>query len=114
MAGFDKLAPDPATAEALRALHTRDHAVLNRIPIDVALAGLKPDPLRGAIDVLLKSDSYDALTTIAGSSSLADSNLLVNAIWECLPRSDKPVIAYVSPHAPDGQRRHRDELRRLP
>ena len=53
MAGFDTPAPDAATAEALRALQTGDHAVLDRNPIDVTLAGLQPDLLRGAINVLL-------------------------------------------------------------
>lgn len=101
MAGFDTPAPDAATAEALRALQTGDHAVLDRNPIDVTLAGLKPDLLRGAIDILLKSDSYDALTIIVGSSSLANPTLLVEPIKDCLPNSDKPVIAYVSPHAPE-------------
>lgn len=101
MAGFDTPAPDATTAEALRALQTGDHAVLDRNPIDVTLAGLKPDLLRGAIDILLKSDSYDALTIIVGSSSLANPTLLVEPIKACLPHSDKPVIAYVSPHAPE-------------
>lgn len=101
MAGFETPAPDAATAAALRALQTGDHAVLDRNPIDVTLAGLKPELLRGAIDVLLKSDSYDALTIIVGSSSLANPTLLVDPIRDCLPRSDKPVIAYVSPHAPE-------------
>jgi acyl-CoA synthetase (NDP forming) len=101
MAGFDTPAPDAATARALRALQTGDHAVLDRNPIDVTLAGLKPDLLRGAIDILLKSDSYDALTIIVGSSSLANPTLLVEPIKACLPNSDKPVIAYVSPHAPE-------------
>lgn len=101
MAGFDTPAPDAATAEALRALQTGDHAVLDRNPIDVTLAGLQPALLRGAIDVLLKSDSYDALTIIVGSSSLAMPELLAGAIQDCLPNSDKPVIAYVSPHAPE-------------
>jgi len=101
MAGFDTPAPDAATAEALRALQTGDHAVLDRNPIDVTLAGLRPDLLRGAIDVLLKSPSYDALTIIVGSSSLAMPELMAGAIQDCLPDSDKPVIAYVSPHAPE-------------
>lgn len=101
MAGFDTPAPDAATAEALRALQTGDHAVLDRNPIDVTLAGLQPDLLRGAINVLLKSPSYDALTIIVGSSSLAMPELLAGAIEDCLPNSDKPVIAYVSPHAPE-------------
>ena len=45
MSGFDTPAPDPATAEALRALQSGDHAVLDRNPIDVTLAGLQPDLL---------------------------------------------------------------------
>ena len=54
LAGFETPAPDAATAERLRALQTGDHAVLDRNPIDVTLAGLQPDLLRGAIDALLE------------------------------------------------------------
>ncbi|WP_174571099.1 acetate--CoA ligase family protein [Polaromonas sp. C04] len=99
--GFDTPAPDPETAAALRALQTGDHAALDRNPIDVTLAGLQPDLLRGAIKTLLASPSYDALTIIVGSSSLAMPELMAGAIQDCLPLSDKPVIAYVSPHAPE-------------
>lgn len=101
VSGFETPAPDPDTAAQLRALQTGDHAALDRNPIDVTLAGLQPDLLRGAIRTLLASPSYDALTIIVGSSSLAMPELLVDAIHDCLPLSDKPVIAYVSPHAPE-------------
>ncbi|MDR6522416.1 acyl-CoA synthetase (NDP forming) [Variovorax paradoxus] len=101
VAGFDTPAPDEATADALRALQTGSEAVLDRNPIDVTLAGLRPDLLRGAISALLASPSYDALVIIVGSSSLAMPELLAGAIQECLPNSDKPVLAYVSPHAPE-------------
>lgn len=101
VAGFETPAPDAATADALRALQTGSEAVLDRNPIDVTLAGLRPDLLRGAINALLASPSYDALVIIVGSSSLAMPELLVGAIQECLPASDKPVLAYVSPHAPE-------------
>lgn len=101
VAGFDTPAPDTATANALRALQTGSEAVLDRNPIDVTLAGLRPDLLRGAINALLPSPSYDALVIIVGSSSLAMPELLADAIRECLPNSDKPVMAYVSPHAPE-------------
>jgi len=101
VSGFDTPAPDPETAAALRALQTGDHAALDRNPIDVTLAGLQPDLLRGAIKTLLASPSYDALTIIVGSSSLAMPELMAGAIQDCLPLSDKPVIAYVSPHAPE-------------
>jgi acyl-CoA synthetase (NDP forming) len=101
VSGFDTPAPDPQTAQALRALQTGDHAALDRNPIDVTLAGLQPDLLRGAIQALLASPSYDALAIIVGSSSLAMPELMVGAIQDCLPLSDKPVMAYVSPHAPE-------------
>ena len=100
VAGFDTPAPDAATASALRALQTGSAAALDRNPIDVTLAGLQPDLLRGAIRALLAGPTYDALTIIVGSSALAMPELMANAIQDCLPLSDKPVIAYVSPHAP--------------
>jgi acetate---CoA ligase (ADP-forming) len=101
VAGFETPAPDAATADALRALQTGSEAVLDRNPIDVTLAGLRPDLLRGAIRTLLASPSYDALVIIVGSSSLARPELMAGAIQECLPETDKPVLAYVSPHAPE-------------
>jgi acyl-CoA synthetase (NDP forming) len=101
VSGFDTPAPDAETAARLRALQTGDHAALDRNPIDVTLAGLQPDLLRGAIRALLDSPSYDALTIIVGSSGLAMPELMAGAIQDCLPDSDKPVIAYVSPHAPE-------------
>ncbi len=99
--GFDTPPPDAATAEALRALQSGSEAVLDRNPIDVTLAGLRPDLLRGAITALLASPNYDALTIIVGSSSLAQPELMAGAIQDCLPLTDKPVLAYISPHAPE-------------
>ena len=101
MLGFDTPAPDATTAAALRALQTGDHAALDRNPIDVTLAGLEPTLLRGILKVLLASPSYDALTIIVGSSGVAQPELMAGAIQDCLPLSDKPVLAYISPHAPE-------------
>lgn len=100
MSGFETPPPDDDTAGRLRALQQGDHAALDRNPIDVTLAGLQPDLLRGAIRALLASPSYDAVAIIVGSSGLAMPDLMANAIRDCLPESDKPVLAYVSPHAP--------------
>jgi acetate---CoA ligase (ADP-forming) len=99
-ADFETPAPDDTTAAALRALQSGDHAVLDRNPIDVTLAGLQPVLLRGAITALLASPSYDAVIVIVGSSALAMPDLMADAIDDCLPGSDKPLLAYVSPHAP--------------
>ena len=112
MAGFDTPAPDAATAAALRALQTGDHAVLDRNPIDVTLAGLQPDLLRGAIDVLLESPSYDALTIIVGSSGLAMPELHGRCRSRTACRmSDKPVHRLRQP-ARAGGRRAADAARR--
>jgi acyl-CoA synthetase (NDP forming) len=98
--GFETPVPDEATAARLRALQPGDQAVLDRNPIDVTLAGLQPDLLRGAISALLDSPTYDALILILGSSSLSMPDLMAGAVRDCMKSSDKPVIAYVSPHAP--------------
>ena len=100
LAGFDTPEPDADTAAALRALQTGDHAVLDRNPIDVTLAGLQPDLLRRAIRTLADSPSYDAVAVIAGSSSIGMPELMAGAVRDALPGTDKPVVAFVSPHAP--------------
>jgi len=98
--GFETPPPDAETAARLRSLQNGDHAALDRNPIDVTLAGLQPDLLRGAIRAILESEGYDAAVVIVGSSGLAAPELMAGAIRDCLPGSSKPVIAYVSPHAP--------------
>lgn len=101
VAGFEAPPPDAATAQRLRELQGDAPSVLDRNPIDVTLAGLQPALLRGAIGTLLASPSYDAVVVIVGSSALAMPDLMADAIHDCLPASDKPVLAYVSPHAPE-------------
>jgi acetate---CoA ligase (ADP-forming) len=101
VAGFETPGPDDETAARLRALQTGAAATLDRNPIDVTLAGLQPDLLRGAIRALLASPTYDALTIIIGSSAVGSPALMADAIRDCLPLSEKPVIAYVSPYAPE-------------
>lgn len=99
-AGLDTPPPDAETAARLDALQTGDEAVLSRNPIDLTLAGLKPDLLRGALDALLASPGYDGAVVIAGSSSLQHPDLVSGVVNDCLQRSGKPVLVYVSPHAP--------------
>src|SRR5262249_13133307 len=101
LGGFVLPAPDAETAAKLLALQTGDSAVLDRNPIDVTLAGLEPKLLTGAINAILESPSFDAVVVIVGSSSLARPHLMANPIRGCLPGTDKPVLAYVSPYAPE-------------
>ena len=100
VAGFESPNPDAETAQKLRGLVSGDVATMDSNPIDVTLAGLQPEILRKAIGVLFESPSYDALCIIVGSSGIAQPELMADALQACLPLSDKPVIAYLSPHAP--------------
>lgn len=101
VAGFETPAPDALTAQSLRDLQKGDEAALDRNPIDVTLAGLDPVLLRAIIRSVLASPLYDALVVVVGSSSLAMPDLVADAIRDCLGDSDKPIFAYVSPHAPN-------------
>lgn len=100
LAGFDTPAPDPRTAEELRKIQSGEQSALDRNPIDVTLAGLNPKLLRSAISSLMRSDYYDAVVAIVGSSALAMPELMANAIVDSLAINSKPIIAYVSPYAP--------------
>ncbi len=100
VAGFETPSPDSTTAKTLRDLQKGDEAALDRNPIDVTLAGLDPVLLRGIIRAVLASPLYDALVVVVGSSSLAMPDLVADAIRDCLDDSEKPILAYVSPHAP--------------
>jgi acyl-CoA synthetase (NDP forming) len=100
LAGLTTPHPDEPTANRLRDLLPGDYASLDRNPIDVTLAGLQPAVLRGAIEVLQDSPTYDAFVIIVGSSGVAHPALMADAIDACIGRSAKPVVAYVSPHAP--------------
>ncbi len=101
VAGFETPPPDAMTAKILRDLQKGDEAALDRNPIDVTLAGLDPVLLRGIIRAVLASPLYDALVVVVGSSSLAMPDLVADAIRDCLGDSEKPILTYVSPHAPN-------------
>jgi acyl-CoA synthetase (NDP forming) len=98
--GFELPVPDAITAQKLALLDLGDQAVLDRNPIDVTLAGLQPNILKGAIKALVESDSYDALILILGSSSVSRPELMAEAVKESLQSTKKLILAYVSPHAP--------------
>ncbi len=100
LAGLDVPSPDPATAKRLVGLNIRD-AVLDRNPIDVTLAGVRPELFRQVIDALSASPSYDAVIMIVGSSGLARPDIVAGPVIEALPRLTKPLLVYVSPDAPN-------------
>ncbi len=92
--------PDPETAAKLLALDLRD-AVLDRNPIDVTLAGLRPDLFRDILRILAESPTYDAIVVVVGSSSIGQPDVVARPLTEALAITDKPLMAYVSPDAPE-------------
>lgn len=100
LAGLDVPPPDQATAQRLVALNIRD-AVLDRNPIDVTLAGVRPELFRQVIAALEASPTYDSVVMIVGSSGLAQPDIVAGPVIEALPRLTKPLLVYVSPDAPN-------------
>ena len=98
--GFDTPPPGEATAARLRDLDIGDQAVLDRNPIDLTLAGLQPHIMQQAMRILLESTDYDAVISVVGSSGVARPTLMADAIRDSQRDSSKPVLAYVSPYAP--------------
>ncbi len=99
LAGFDTPPPDAATAERLKNIQIAD-AVLDRNPIDVTLAGVKPDLMQSVIDAVVSSPGYDAVVVIFGSSAIHQPDLVAKPLLNAAQGSGKPILAYISPNAP--------------
>ncbi|MGO4852345.1 acetate--CoA ligase family protein [Phaeovulum sp. W22_SRMD_FR3] len=98
--GLEMPKPDKETSEKLLALELKE-AELDRNPIDVTLAGLRPDLFRSILRILAESPSYDAIVVVAGSSSIAQPDLVAQPVLESLALTEKPMLVYVSPDAPN-------------
>lgn len=102
--GLEMPEPDADTCAKLLALPLKE-AALDRNPIDVTLAGLRPDLFRAILRILAQSASFDAIVVVAGSSSIAAPDLVAQPVLDSLALTDKPILAYVSPDAPNVVRR---------
>ncbi|MCZ4256597.1 acetate--CoA ligase family protein [Sulfitobacter sp. G21635-S1] len=98
--GLEMPKPDKETSEKLLALELKE-AELDRNPIDVTLAGLRPDLFRSILKILAESPSFDAIVVVAGSSSIAQPDLVAQPVLESMALTEKPILAYVSPDAPN-------------
>jgi acyl-CoA synthetase (NDP forming) len=99
LAGLEMPSPDPQTAQKLLALDLKE-AVLDRNPIDVTLAGLRPDLFRAILKILAESPNYDAIVVVVGSSSIGQPDVVAKPLLDSMNISGKPIMAYVSPDAP--------------
>ncbi|WP_296642922.1 acetate--CoA ligase family protein [Roseinatronobacter sp.] len=90
---------EPSTGSILADLLGQSEPMTSN-PVDVTLAGVEPAIMTAATKALLASDNVDGVVVVVGSSALARPDVTVGAILEGAASSDKPLIAYVSPHAP--------------
>jgi acetate---CoA ligase (ADP-forming) len=97
--GFETPPPDEATAAKLKALAI-EGATLGRNPIDVTLAGVKSDTFRTVLGLVTASPSYDAVVVVLGSSALREPETVGAPLRECAAASEKAVVGFVSPDAP--------------
>lgn len=98
-AGLEMPPPDDATAATLKALAI-DGATLDRNPIDVTLAGVKSETFRTILDAVVASPRYDAVAVVLGSSALREPETAGKPLRECSAASEKPIVGFVSPDAP--------------
>jgi acyl-CoA synthetase (NDP forming) len=97
--GLDVPELDEATGAVLAGLLGQADPMIGN-PVDVTLAGVEPAIMTAATDALLASEGIDGVVVVVGSSALARPDVATGAIRAGAAKSDKPLIAYVSPHAP--------------
>jgi acyl-CoA synthetase (NDP forming) len=89
--------PSPATVERLADIGIdAGHGAL----IDLTLVGTRYDVMKGALDVLLAADEFDAVVAVPGSSARFHPDLAVKPIADSAG-SGKPLAAFVMPSAPE-------------
>jgi acyl-CoA synthetase (NDP forming) len=99
MLGLETPPPDAATAAKLETLAI-EGATLDRNPIDVTLAGVKPETFRAVLEAVTASPTYDAVAVVLGSSALREPETAAAPLRACAAASDKPIIGFASPDAP--------------
>lgn len=88
--------PDDATLAAIRA--TGIDVAAARI-VDLTLAGVRYEIMKGALEALLASRKYDLVIAVVGSSSRFQPELAVRPIIDVADK-DTPLAAFMVPEAP--------------
>ena len=100
IAGFETPAPGPEIARHLSEILQVDGFSPDRNPVDLTLAGLDPEFTYQAIMALAKSDEFDAVIAVVGSSSIGRPHLVADPVIRASKTITKPLIVYTSPSAP--------------
>jgi len=100
LAGFELPAPDPATVRRLEKALGEADAALDRNPVDVTLAGSRPDLYAACIGALQDSPAYDGVVAIIGASALTRPEAVADALAGRAQSGAKPLLCYLSTWAP--------------
>ncbi|MGQ0511609.1 MAG: acetate--CoA ligase family protein [Betaproteobacteria bacterium] len=100
VAGFELPPPDPATVLRLEQALGDADAALDRNPVDVTLAGSRPDLYASAVAALQDSPAYDGVVAIIGASALTRPEAVADALAERARIGAKPLLCYLSTWAP--------------
>lgn len=100
VAGFELPPPDPATVRRLEDVLGEADAALDRNPVDVTLAGSRPDLYAACIGALQDSPAYDGVVAIIGASALTRPEAVADALAARAAAGAKPLLCYLSTWAP--------------
>jgi acyl-CoA synthetase (NDP forming) len=101
LVGLTTPIPSRKTAARLGSLLRHVGFIANRNPIDLTLAGLTPEIVRGSFTALLEAKEYDIVVPIIGSSAVGRPELIAEPLIQAANDISKPLIVYCSPDAPD-------------
>lgn len=100
LAGFELPPPDAATVQRLEAVLEGADAALDRNPVDVTLAGSRPDLYAACVGALQDSAAYDGVVAIVGASALTRPEAVADALAARAAAGAKPLLCYLSTWAP--------------
>lgn len=101
LVGLTTPVPSRKTAARLASLLSHAGFTADRNPIDLTLAGLTPEIVRGSITALLEAKEYDMVIPIIGSSAVGRPDLIAEPVIKATKDTSKPLIVYCSPDAPN-------------
>ena len=93
IAGFETPAPGPEIARQLSEILQVDGFSPDRNPVDLTLAGLNPEFTYQAIMALAKSDEFDAVIAVVGSSSIGRPHLVADPVIRASKTITKPSVS---------------------
>jgi acetate---CoA ligase (ADP-forming) len=102
LGGLSLPSPRPELVADIAALVSGAGIDVSRNPVDLTLAGIRPEIITPVISRLVSDEGFDAFAVVVGASAVANPRLVADPLIACAAAADaKPILAYVSPHLPE-------------